>query len=128
MGDRKHRLADCNPRWRTWSGRDENEPADAIMFECPEGHADCHHTIPFTPALDGSVQPVKQTNGAQWQRTGDTFEALSLSPSIRRIPRHADKGAAIAAGCIAEYVTESMLCTCHIFITNGQIIFCSDSR
>lgn len=125
---RFHRLVDCNPRWRTWSGRDGDDAIDAIMFDCPEGHADCRHIIPFTPALDGSAQPAKQRKGAQWQRSGDTFEALSLSPSIRRIPSYPSKAAAIAAGCIEQYITESMLCACHIFITNGQIVFCSDSR
>lgn len=128
MSVRRLRLVDCNPRWRTWSGRDGADAVDAIMFDCPEGHADCHHIIPFTPALDGSAQPVKQTNGAQWQRKGDAFETLSLSPSIRRIPRYPNKAAALAAGCIEEHVTESMLCACHIFLTDGRFVFCSDSR
>lgn len=128
MSERKTKLVDCNPKWRTWSGRDGSDVVDAIMFDCPEGHADCHHIIPFTPALDGSTRSSPQSNGAQWDRTGDAFEALTLSPSIRRIPRHASLEAAIAAGCIPEYVTESVLCAFHGFIKNGAIEFCGDSR
>ena len=123
---RKTKLVDCNPSWvEYYSAAGQT---DAIMFECPEGHEDhedCKHVIPFTPALDGS--PTERY-GAQWQRTGDTFETLSLTPSIARRPRHASREAAIAAGCIAEYVTESMLCAFHGFITNGEITFCGDSR
>jgi len=124
---RKHRLVDCNPRWRTYDGKDDHA-SDALHFDCPEGHEGCSHIIPFTPALDGGAMPVQQRNGAQWQRSGDAFETLSLSPSIRRIPSYANREAAIAAGCIAEYVTDAVLCACHIFITDGKIIFCSDSR
>ncbi len=134
MSERKHRLVDCNPRWCHYTGR-ETDAIDAVSFDCPEGHEGCSHTIPFTPALDGSNRPVMQRNGAQWQRgPGDTFETLTLSPSIRRIPRHASREAAIAAGCIPEYVTESMLCEFHGFVggsggqTPGAIEFCGDSR
>lgn len=131
---RKHRLVDCNPRWACWSGREEMDPPDAVQFDCPEGHVGCVHIIPFTPALDGAAQPIKQSNGVQWQRTGDTFETLVLSPSIARRPRHASREAAIAAGCIPEHITESMLCALHMFIggssgqTPGGIEFCGDSR
>ena len=128
---RRTRLIDCNPRWVT--GRYVGQPGDddvprGVHFDCPEGHEGCSHVIPFSPAFDGSPTPGWQQNGAQWQRSGDTFETLSLSPSIRRIPRHATREAAIAAGCIPEYVTASLLCACHIFITDGTIVFCSDSR
>lgn len=127
MGSRKHRLADCNPHWVQWHGKEDAAP-DAIYFECPEGHDSCKHVVPFTPALDGSAQSVKQFNGAQWQRTGDSFETLTLSPSIRRIPRHANREAAIAAGCLPEHITETLFCALHIFIRDGRIEFCGDSR
>lgn len=122
MSDRKTKLIDCNPRW----GTDAGENDCWVTFDCPEGHEGCHHTIPFTPALDG--QPMARDGYAQWQRTGDTFETLTLSPSIKRNPRHASREAAIAAGCIPEYVTESMLCAFHGYVTNGEITFCGDSR
>lgn len=128
MSDRKTRLVDCNPRWRTYDGKDDHA-SDALHFDCPEGHEGCSHIIPFSPGLDGAVVPAPAWNrGVNWQRTGDTFETLSLSPSIRRIPRHASREAAIAAGCIPEYVTDSLLCAFHGFITNGAITFCGDSK
>ena len=127
MSERKHRLVDCNPRWGVDGSGGEHEKR-WITFECPEGHADCHHSIPFTPSLDGTPKTSPQQNGAQWDRTGDTFETLTLSPSIRRIRRHESREAAIAAGCIPEYITESMLCAFHGFVKNGAIEFCGDSQ
>lgn len=120
---RKTKLVDCNPRWGERDGQRRY-----VRFDCPEGHAECHHVVPFTPSLEGVELPSPQQNGANWQRTGETFETLSLSPSIRRIPSHASREAAIAAGCIPEYVTESMLCAFHGFVTNGEITFCGDSK
>lgn len=122
-GPRKTRLIDCNPRWGS-----DSHPADRwITFDCPEGHAGCTHTIPFSPALDGT--PIAWVNQASWERMGgDTFETLTLTPSIRRIPRYETREAAIADGRIPEYVTEAMLCALHIEIVHGQIVFCGDSR
>ncbi len=126
MSRRRTRLVDCQPRWVTnYHGKCGDSP-DAIMFGCPEGHGDCKHIIPFTPALDGSTNAMETGRG--WQRTGDTFETLTLSPSIRRIPRYESREAAIAAGCIPEYVTESFACGLHVFVVNGEIQFCGDSK
>lgn len=126
MGERKHRLVDCNPDFRSYDGRDG--VLDALVFDCPEGHSDCRIVIPFTPAIGGGVQPVKQRNGAQWTRTGDAFDNLTLSPSIRTIQQHESKAAAIAAGVGEEWFTERMTCALHIFIKGGAIEFCGDSR
>lgn len=101
------RLSDCDPRWVVTGGSSDR---CGVSFACPEGHEGCRHVIPFTPALDGSPAAGWQQNGAVWQRTGDTFETLTLSPSIRNAPRE-DTG-----------------CALHIFIRNGQIEFCGDSR
>jgi hypothetical protein len=111
MSERRTRLVDCNPRWVTsrYSGYDDGV-VRGVFFDCPEGHEGCSHAIPFTPALDGTASETWQENGAQWQRTGDTFETLTLSPSIRNAPRE-DTG-----------------CALHIFIRDGQIEFCGDSR
>ena len=128
---RHTRLVDCNPRWVT--GRYAGQPGDddvprGVHFDCPEGHEQCSHVIPFTPALDGSPTPGWQQNGAVWQRTGDTFETLTLSPSIRRNPTYASREAALAAGALPEYLNDSHFCALHIFIRDGQIEFCGDSR
>lgn len=120
MSERKRRLIDCNPSWaRT------GELTCYVIFDCPEGHDECKHAIPFRQSLEG---PLAQQEGAMWDRTGDTFETLTLTPSIARRPKHASREAAIAAGCIPEYVDASMLCALHIFITNGAIEFCGDSK
>jgi len=123
---RRHRLVDCNPHFV----EDGKGAICAVYFECPEGHDDCKHVIPFTPALDGSPGEWhgQGSNGAIWQRTGDTLETLTLSPSIRRIQRHTDRAAAIEAGCLPEYITDSLFCALHIFIKNGVIEFCGDSK
>jgi hypothetical protein len=120
MADRrKHLLIDCNPRW--------SESRFRISFDCPEGHEDCWHNIPFTPSLDGSVGEPQQ-NGCLWDRTGDTFETLTLSPSIRRVAQYASREAAIADGCLPEYVTEEFLCACHVSLINGRFEFAGDSK
>lgn len=127
MSRRKHRLVDCNPKWVGVTGVEDVECA--VWFDCPEGHEDCVHVIPFTPTLvrNGRNYDVKST-GTVWQRTGDTFENLTLSPSVRRKQRYANCEDAIAAGCLPAYVTESLWCALHIFIVNGEIQFCEDSK
>lgn len=121
-GRRKEHLVDCNPRW----GSDSGENDCWITFDCPEGHEGCRHTISFTPALDGTEIP--DPGHARWERKGDTFETLTLTPSIRRISRHASREAAIAADCVPEYVTESLLCAMHVELEQGIFKFAGDSR
>lgn len=122
---RRTRLVDCNPRWVVTAG---DGPQRGVSFECPEGHAECRHVIPFTPALDGAHSAGWQQNGAVWQRTGDTFETLTLSPSIRREPTYASRESALAAGALPEHLNDSHFCALHIFIRDGAIEFCGDSR
>lgn len=123
MSERKTRLVDCNPRWGSAYG----ERLDRyITFDCPEGHAGCWHTIPFTPALDGTS--FDRASGAIWQRSGTDFGSLTLSPSIRRAPAYASREEAITAGCHPDHVEPHLLCALHIFIANGEIQFCGDSR
>ena len=114
---RKHQLIDCQPCW--------SEDRRRIRFDCPEGHIECEHTIPFTPDLDGTPQISSQ---ALWERVGDLFETLTLSPSIRRVPEFTSREAAITGGCIPEYVTESLLCAVHVNLIDGQFVFAGDSR
>jgi len=126
MSTRRHRLVDCNPQFITYDGKDDHAP-DALFFDCPEGHEDCRYHVPFTPALDGSAGAA-QANGARWTRSGDTFETLTLAPSIRGVPQFASREAAIADGRMVEHVHPRMWCALHIFIRGGAIEFCGDSR
>ena len=59
-------------------------PGVGLMCDCPCG---CDRTlyVPFRNPLDGG--PPEEGYGAAWQRTGDTFETLSLTPSILRMDK-----------------------------------------
>jgi hypothetical protein len=70
-----------------------------LVFDCPCG-CDVQCAVPFANPLGGRV-PVQGDHG--WQRIGDTFESLTLRPSILR-SKH--KGG----------------CGWHGFITNGEIV------
>lgn len=115
---RKTKLVDCDPSWVTDKSGTRN-----IAFDCPEGHRGCRKVIPFTPPIDGA-----SPDGIAWTRTGDSFATLSLSPSIRSVPKYESREAAIADGVRVEYAAESMWCALHIFVTNGEIQFCGDSK
>lgn len=118
---RKHRLIECNPRWV----EDSSGLVCYLRFDCPEGREGCWHSIPFTPALNG-----KQwfSSMAQWQRTGITFETLTLTPSIARTSFYKSREEAIADGCIPEHVTERLLCALHVNLIDGTFHFADDSR
>lgn len=123
---RKAKLVDCNPHFVEKDGI-----ACAVYFECPEGHDGCKHVIPFTPAIGGaavSPQSWYGRGGAVWQRSGETIETLTLSPSIRRIQRYVSKQAALADGVKEEHFEESLTCALHVFIRDGRIEFCGDSK
>ena len=120
MTRRIERLVDCEPRWVD----DVSGVFCYVHFRCPEGHDGCWHTIPFVPALSGPTQSFPH---AYWHRVGDTFETLTLTPSIRRYPTYANREAALAAGCLPEYVEESMFCKMHVNLVDGVFQFCGDS-
>jgi hypothetical protein len=110
---RRDRLVDCNPRW----GTNGDGVRRYVAFDCPEGHEHCFHVIPFTPALDGQKQDAPKQGGPLWRRTGQTFDTLTLTPSIRRRPVvNADSGRVISP------------CAMHIYIADGGIMFYGDSR
>lgn len=105
------RLVDLNPTWLGAGGEGvfrknasgELEPAPerhgvGVMCDCPCG-CDQRLYVPFANPLDGG--PSLEPRG--WQRTGDTFETLTLSPSILRAP---GKGG----------------CGWHGWIRNGEVI------
>ena len=53
-----------------------------IGCNCPCG-CDVPFFVHFANPLDGG--PPVQTNAPKWQRTGETFETLTLSPSVQRV-------------------------------------------
>lgn len=55
-----------------------------IMLTCPCGNPDEDHElyVPFANPLDGG--PAMDPRHG-WQRTGDTFDTLTLTPSILRV-------------------------------------------
>ncbi len=69
------RLTDLAPRWASQTGRH----GQGVNFLCPCG---CERFIgvAFTKPLDGGA-PLP--SGALWEREGETFETLTVSPSIR---------------------------------------------
>lgn len=87
------KLVDLNPRWVGAGGEGiftvdpetgahiPSKPRHGVgvSFNCPCGcGTDCF--IPFGNALDGEVWDRKG-----WHRKGDTFETLTLTPSIQRV-------------------------------------------
>ena len=100
------RLADLNPRWFS-QGADRR--GQGLTFDCPHcvaARAE-HPTrlgVAFVPTLDGgapiglnpkqlwpALWPESESDGPKtttvppgihWQRAGDTFDTLTLSPSV----------------------------------------------
>ncbi len=93
-------LVDADPHWVDYGER----RGVLLQFECPI-HDGCHLGVPVDPALDGGPPP----EGRGWKRTGDTFETLTLSPSIR-----------ILGGANG--------CRWHGFIRGGRFETCGDAR
>ena len=110
------KLTDLNPRWVGAGGEGiylstqdyelgicapEREGV-GIIFDCPCGDRVEHHQccIEFKNPLDGGE--CHNPRGVTWNRTGDTFETLTLTPSILRSK---EKGG----------------CGWHGWITNGDI-------
>lgn len=103
------RLVDLDPHWVGAGGegiRDKHgNPVPerhgvGVSFDCPCGQCGVRGFIPFENPLDGG--PPLHDERARWQREGDTFDTLTLRPSILR---SRDKGG----------------CGWHGYITNGQV-------
>lgn len=106
------RLVDLEPRWVGAGGDGVREAATGnpvprrervgVSFNCPCGGCGARAFIPFTNPLDGG--PPYQAEHDTWERTGDSFETLSLTPSIQR----ADPG-----GCRWHgYLTDGVFRSC----------------
>lgn len=83
------RLVDLNPTWFTAHGHPDRHGL-GVIYDCPCMDPKCEWggrvVIGFANPLDGKPQlswrGESATNEYFWQRTGDTFETLTLSPSI----------------------------------------------
>jgi hypothetical protein len=74
------RLAELDPVWVTEEGTEKS----GFLCCCPCGGCDEDRLlyVPFkNPIGPGPVTTREQG----WQRTGETFESLTVSPSIRRL-------------------------------------------
>jgi hypothetical protein len=67
------RLADLNPEWR--DGR-------YVVFDCPCRQENCPRGGREMIALANPIDPTVRAAHNGWQRRGETFETLVLSPSI----------------------------------------------
>lgn len=73
------KLIDLDPHWLvTESGR----LGMGVMFECPHCREDRLGVWFANPLDNGSPAAPEHRPLPRWQRSGDTFETLTLSPSI----------------------------------------------
>jgi hypothetical protein len=103
------KLTDLNPVWLSHGGEgvlSYGKPVPlreriGISFDCPCG---CEHpvSVTFANPVDG-LGPIRPEPYPSWTRSGETFEDLTLSPSIQR-----------------EYPARCW----HGFVTDGQITTC----
>lgn len=103
------KLTDLNPRWIGAGGegisRADGSPAPkregvGIMFDCPCGTPEEVVYVDIDPPMDGG-EPLREPRH-MWKRQGDTFETLTLTPSILKLDG----------------------CKWHGFVTNGEIRTC----
>lgn len=104
------KLTELNP-W--WVGAGGSGVSDAhgnpvperqgvgISCDCPCGKCGRRLYVPFHNPLDGGSSYDTRPDGG-WERAGDTFETLTLTPSIQRMDPDG--------------------CRWHGFITNGEIV------
>lgn len=87
------KLAVLNPRWVGAGGegvsdKDGNPVPErhgvGLSFDCPCGAKCVRGYVAFRNPLDGG-EPYISPNQPTWDRTGDTFETLTLKPSIQRM-------------------------------------------
>jgi len=107
------KLIELNPMWVGSGGEGITDAAGnpvphreevGVRCDCPCGCGSSMY-VPFSNPKDGKPS---DGSGSRWERSGDTFETLTLSPSIRRIPINGS-------------------CGWHGFIKNGKIETCDDS-
>lgn len=75
------RLVDLNAKF--WGTYGENREGMGVIFDCPCRQENCEWggkiAVAFRNPIDGGPPFPDKT---RWERTGDTIETLTLSPSI----------------------------------------------
>lgn len=78
------KLTELNPRW-TGYGQGEHTIVNGITFDCPHCRTQ-RLGVNFHPPIDPKNWIGRGTTWAhaalEWKREGDTFDNLTLSPSI----------------------------------------------
>jgi hypothetical protein len=72
-----------------------------MLFDCPCGKCEHHVCIMFRNPIEGPAY----TERPSWQRTGESFETMTLSPSVHKDP---------ALGG----------CGWHGWVRNGEVVAC----
>jgi hypothetical protein len=103
------RLVDLNPKFLSSYGENGAETKGmGVDFDCPCGNKTESHRlfVPFAnPIGPGPYAEKEHPRG--WQRQGDTFDTLHLSPSILRMESKEEDGIG---------------CRWHGFIHYGEVI------
>jgi hypothetical protein len=71
------RLTALEPRW----AGEEGYPKQAVSFRCP--HCQERIVVPFENPVGGVPKMREKVNF--WKRDGETFETLTLEPSVHQI-------------------------------------------
>lgn len=91
------RLVELDPAWwicNYWrdetglEGFDPDREGMGISFQCPLHRGVCRFGIAFLNPIDGKAKSSRgsgKRHDTYWARTGDTFETLTLTPSLHVI-------------------------------------------
>jgi hypothetical protein len=101
------RLVDLDPRWsgsNYWRDGVEYSPGAGdpafpggrhgmgITFDCPVHGEGCRLGVPFENPIDGGPKGRGAQGKYWWQRSGETFDTLTLSPSVHVHDGDAENG------------------------------------
>ena len=76
------RLVELNPNW---TSEGDGRSGQGVAFQCPVHRGVCYLAVPFQNPIDGGLrmrEGMGKTRDCYWQRTGETFDTLTLTPSI----------------------------------------------
>lgn len=79
------KLTDLDPMWIDATSAAPNRRGLGVLFQKPPGQPGDHYiAVLFANPLDGGppAPECEDYPKPRWTRTGDTFETLSISPSI----------------------------------------------